>query len=49
MFDNEAYLLAKIMSSEKTLLLQVAFFPKIFLNETHVELTDDKFLYGTVD
>ena len=25
------------------------FFSKIYLNETHVELIDDKFLYGTVD
>ena len=50
MFDNEAYLLAKIKSSEKkTLLLKVAFSPEIYLKETHVELIDDKFLYGTVN
>ena len=49
MFDKETYLLAKIKSSEKNSLLKVAFFPKIYLNETHVELIDDKFLYGTVD
>ena len=51
MFDKEAYLLAKIESSEKkTLLLKVAFFfLKIYLKETHIELIDDKFLYGTVD
>ena len=30
--------------------VDVAFFsPKIYLNETHVELIDDKFLYDTVD
>ena len=52
MFDREAYLLEKIKSSEKKLLLKVdvaIFSPNIYLNETHVELTDDKFLYGTVD
>ena len=50
MFDKEAYLIAKIKSSEKTMPFKVAyFFSKIYLNETHVEFIDDKFLYGTVD
>ena len=51
MSDKEACLIAKIKSSEKKkLLLKVAFFfPKIYLNQTHVELIDDKFLNGTVN
>ena len=35
---------------KKKLLLNTAFFfQKFYLNETQVELTGDKFLYGTVD
>ena len=45
MFDKEACLLAKINFAEKSSI----FFPKIYLNQTLVELIDDKFLYGTVD
>ena len=50
MFDKEAYLLAKIRSPENNFVIKSSiFFPKIYLNKTHVELIDDKFLYGTVD
>ena len=50
MFDKEAYLLAKIKSSEKNFAIKSSiFFPKTYLNETHFELIDDKLLYGTVD
>ena len=42
MFDKEAYLLAKIKSSEKNFAIKSSiFFPKIYLDETHVELIDD--------
>ena len=51
MFDKEAYLIAKIKSSEKNFAINssIFFFSKIYLNETHVELIEDKFLYGMVD
>ena len=54
MFDKEACLIEKNKVLEKKkkkrLLLKVAyFFPKFFLNQTHVELIDDKSFYGTVD
>ena len=51
MFDKEANLLPKIKSSEKKkcAIKSSIFSPKIYLSETHVELIDDKFLYGRVD
>ena len=51
MFYKEAYLIVKIKSSEKNYLkaaytdLYIFFFSKLYLNQTHVELIDDKFLY----
>ena len=50
MFDKEAYLIAKIKYSEKKFAIKSSiFFSKIHLSQTHFELIDDKFLYGTLD
>ena len=49
-FCKEAYLIVKIKSSGKNIQSSIFFFfPKLYRNQTHLELIDDKFLYGTVD
>ena len=48
MLDKEAYLIAKIESSEKKFAI-LHIFSKIHLDQTHFELIDDKLPYDTVD